>query len=283
MSCNVINPSEDTPFFVEIPSINLCVNDSCYDQAQERGSSAHAIVDAWVFADDNLLGAFELPATVPVLKAGNVKISVQGGIKSNGIIGDAQQYNFFEPYDEFINATPGEKYTINPTVTYRTSLNIWNENFDLQNAGIKFEKYNSSDTTLFVTTNQTEVFEGLGSGKVVLDENKKTFKGLSSTKFIFPHGQVIYAEINYKNTNAFTVGIRTQYNGFETIQRALTLKPSFNENTGAYEWRKVYVDLSFAIGLETEGFPQQLYLEMIKDGQSDVELLLDNVKIIYGK
>jgi hypothetical protein len=282
VSCNVINPSEDIPFFVEIPAIELCTDDSCYTQSQDRGSSAHGIVDAWVFADDNLLGAFELPALVPILKSGNVKISVQGGIKSNGIIGDAKQYDFFEPYTIYVNATPGETYKLNTTVTYRTSIAIWNEDFDLQNSGIKFENYPSSDTTLTVTTDNNEVFEGLGSGKLVLDNNNNTYRGLSSTKFIFPRGQVIYAEINYKATNAFTVGIKTQYNGFESIQRALTLKPSYNENSGVYEWRKVYVDLSYAIGLETQGYPQQLFLEMKKDNGTEVELLIDNVKIIYG-
>lgn len=284
MSCNVINPSEGTPFFVEIPTIELCVHDSCYDQSQDRGSSAHNIVDAWVFADDNLLGAFELPARVPVLKSGNVKISVQGGIKSNGIIGDAQQYDFFEPYSTLLNVSPGETVTVNPTITYRTSLNIWNEDFDLQNAGIKFDKYGNSDTNMFVTRDTNEVFEGNGSGKVVLTDEGNNFFGVSSTKFNFPRGQVIYAEINYKTNTPFGIGVLTTYNNETTSKQiALVLKSTYDEILGKSVWKKVYVDISVAVGLETQGYPQQLYLTMSKNNSSNAELLIDNVKIIYGK
>lgn len=282
VACNVINPSEDIPFFVEIPSIALCTNDSCYDQSQDRGSNAHGIVDAWVFADDNLLGAFELPARIPVLKSGNVKISVQGGIKSNGIIGDAQQYDFFEPYNTYLNATPGEIYQLNPTVTYRTSISIWNENFDLQNAGFKMDTYETSDTAMFVTTNSGEVFEGAGSGKVVLTEELSNYYGVSSTKFSFPRGRIIYAEINYKTNTPFGVGVLTNYSSFESKQIALILKSTYDETVGAPVWKKIYVDLSLAVGLETQGYPQQLYLVMSKNSGTDAELLLDNIKIIYG-
>jgi hypothetical protein len=283
-SCDVINPSEGIPFFVSVPSIALCANDSCYDEAYIRGSNSHDIVDAWVFADDNLLGAFELPAIVPVLKSGNVKISVQGGIKSNGIVADSKQYDFFEPYHLYLDGVPGTTIDLTPTVTYRTNLLIWNENFDLENAGIKMESYDGSDTNIFVTLDSTEVFEGKGSGKVVLTNNQERYRGVSSTKITFPKNRVIYAEINYKCNSDFGIGIRTDFGSTDNLYPlALILKPTYNESLGEYEWRKVYVDLSYAVGNQPDGYQQQLYFEMTNRGNVPAELFVDNIKIIFGK
>jgi hypothetical protein len=283
-SCDVINPSEDIPFFITVPSIDFCVHDSCYDESYARGSNSHQIVDAWVFVDDNLLGAFELPATVPVLKSGNVKISVQGGIKSNGIIGDSKQYDFFEPYNLYVNGVPGSSIALSPTVTYRSNLLIWNENFDLEDSGIKMESYINSDTNMFVTQDSTEVFEGAGSGKVVITNYKERYRGMSSTRFNFPKNRVIIAEINYKCNNDFGIGIRTDFGSTDNIYPlALILKPTYNETLGEYEWRKIYVDLSYAVGTQPNGYPQQLFFEMTNNGNEPAKLYVDNVKIIFGK
>lgn len=282
-SCEVINPAEEVPFFVKVDKIDVCTADSCYDESIERGTNRHNLPDAWVFANDNLIGAFELPATVPVLAKGNVKISVQGGIKSNGIIGDAQQYNFFEPDDTTINTTPGETYQFNPTLTYRSRLFYWHEQFEGENSGIKMQAHFSSDTTIQIVKDSSEVFEGIGSGYAVLsDETHQVFRGESSEPISLPRGVFTYVELHYKCNNPFSVGIVSKPAGNpEDFDFALTLRSTLNEATGLLEWRKVYIDISPSID-QSVGGPRHLMFEMFKI-TNQAELYLDNIKVVHAE
>jgi len=80
-SCNLINPEENAPGFIE-------VNDFVFNPTPtsiEMGSSnSSRISDVWVYVDNKFLGAYELPARFPVLKTGKQKILLTPGIELNG-------------------------------------------------------------------------------------------------------------------------------------------------------------------------------------------------------
>ncbi|MDX5345959.1 MAG: hypothetical protein LPJ89_02375, partial [Hymenobacteraceae bacterium] len=66
--CEIINPDEETPSYIRINRIDF--------DPQATGYASAAITDAWVFASDpnrnsfELIGVYELPATVPLLISG---------------------------------------------------------------------------------------------------------------------------------------------------------------------------------------------------------------------
>ena len=80
-SCRKFEGSQTIPAYIHIESI---VVDSLTDYFT-YGSTTSKITDAWVYVDDDPIGCFELPATFPVLKHGPHKVTVYGGIMSNGI------------------------------------------------------------------------------------------------------------------------------------------------------------------------------------------------------
>ncbi|HRC92920.1 MAG TPA: hypothetical protein PLQ16_12225, partial [Bacteroidia bacterium] len=45
-ACNLINPAEPTPAYIQIDTINLTTN------LTTQGSASHKIVDAWVYVDN---------------------------------------------------------------------------------------------------------------------------------------------------------------------------------------------------------------------------------------
>lgn len=63
----------------------------------EQGTASHKITDAWVYVDETLIGAFELPATIPILTEGLKKITIRPGIKLNGISNTRAIYPYFTP------------------------------------------------------------------------------------------------------------------------------------------------------------------------------------------
>ena len=96
-SCNIINPAEPVPAYLHVDSFSVKTD------PLTQGSSSHRIVDAWVFVDGNIVGAFEMPVNVPVLSAGMHKVTVRPGILVNGIAATRSIYPFYSGYDTVMN------------------------------------------------------------------------------------------------------------------------------------------------------------------------------------
>ena len=76
VGCERFEGDQSVPAYMSIDSIALQIN----DQGKE-GSSSHNITDAWVFVDDQSVGAYQLPACFPLLNQGAHTITIFAGIK----------------------------------------------------------------------------------------------------------------------------------------------------------------------------------------------------------
>jgi hypothetical protein len=61
------------------------------------------ITEAWLYVNGEFLGAYSLPAKVPVLAEGNTEIWVYPGVKENGINLYVNKKNGFKNLVEFQN------------------------------------------------------------------------------------------------------------------------------------------------------------------------------------
>ena len=272
-SCEIINPNENIPSYIHIDSISLTnVNHP------EYGSTSHKITDAWVYVDDQLIGAFELPATFPVLFSGSHTVTIKAGIKVNGISGTRAIYPFYTPNISKINLNVGSVVTINPTLTYNSYTNFaWKEAFE--DGGISLIKTINSDTIIMQTSDSTKVFEGSFSGVVNLDANKPLFQCQTANSFGLPTGSdnPVFLEMNYKANQEFLIGLFAT-NSTETQKlEALYVNKSTN-------WNKIYINLKSAIELTTISNPKyQIFIEAEKSSDvTTTELLFDNIKLVYN-
>ena len=62
-SCEKFSGDQTIPAYLGIDSIYLSTD------YNSEGTASQRITDAWVYVDDEFLGAFELPARLPVLKS----------------------------------------------------------------------------------------------------------------------------------------------------------------------------------------------------------------------
>ena len=126
-SCDIINPKEQVPSYIGIYDISLLV------PSQDEGvfgSDSENITDVWLYTDNQLIGAFELPAVIPVLYEGMQNIKAYAGIKVNGISNSREIYPFYSYYEINMELIPGAVNTITPVVKYITeSLAIDQERF----------------------------------------------------------------------------------------------------------------------------------------------------------
>jgi len=271
-SCELYNPSEPIPAYIQIDKINLNTTISL------EGSSSNKISDAWVYLDDQLIGCFELPAKFPVLFEGKHQIKIMPGIKVNGIAATRAPYPFYSSYDTLIDLQVGTIQNITPHVKYRTNLTFnFMENFENTGTIISKSPAPGVDTVIQqIDAPNPNVFEGNGSGIVYLDKNHTFFEGVSSTSFILPKsGANIFLEFNYKCNNTFVVGLFAHGTASSSKEAALIFNPSAN-------WNKAYVYLTSVVSGNNNASDFNIFFGMINNTSSDsLALMLDNIKLVY--
>lgn len=269
--CDIINPDEPKASFIRIDTI-LVETDPFI-----QGSNSANISDAWIFADQNLIGAFELPCQVPVLLEGNTEILIGAGIQINGISGLRSPYSFYRLWEGEAELIGGETTTLSPKVTYFDSLNfVINANFDDISGNI-MEATTASDTTVLLNNEPGVPFEGNGCFQMQLlrDSGYVEFQTLS-TLDLPKQGANVYAEMDYKTSHQMTVALAAYYPASATRRSVVVnLRPSEN-------WNKIYLNLTENVSRELGAVNYRLYFYSFKPaGSGDLNLLIDNLKIIY--
>jgi len=264
VSCHKEAP---VPAYISIDTFTLTTNYST------EGSNAHKIVDAWIDVDGQSLGAFEMPCTVPALFSGPHTITVWPGVKENGISTTRIHYPFYNTYAISTTLTQGNILKINPTTSY-TSYSKFPYIQDFEGGTGMLDTTGTDTSMQIVHYPNPAVFEGNGSGMVVLTGNKSTYYGVTNSKFALPNTPSIFLEMNYNCNTEFHVGVvaydaSSNYLG-EMI--ALNLRPT---TTG---WNKVYVNLNDAV-ISFSAVKYAIFFSMQKTSDPSY-FYLDNVKLI---
>jgi hypothetical protein len=270
--CNAINPDEEKPAYIAIDTIRVATNQTT------QGSASAKITDAWIYVDDRLIGAFELPCSIPVLASGKHKVLVGAGVKVNGLSALRAPYPFYRFYSETeVELSTGEVRKIEPVVSYFDSLQYaFMANFD-DLSGSKLEAAGASDTTIALTSNPNLVYEGAGSMLAALYRDS----GFIEFQMVEPvelpkQGTTVYLELNYKTTHILNVGLKANYESSGTISAPLvSLNPSS-------DWNKIYINLTRQVSQQVNAANYRVYFFAAKpSGSGNMELFIDNMKIIY--
>ena len=270
-SCDFFDPEEKIPAYIHIEGIN-------FSTSSEQGSSSSNITDAWVYVDDQLIGAFELPITFPVLMDGPHTLKVKPGIKLNGIAESRAINPFYTTYTTKINLIPDSTTNVYPSSTYYSSVVFeWMEAFE--DGGISLEKTYRSDTSIEKTfPGDPRAFDDGGnySGIICLDTAHDFFECKTSESFELPQtGSAVFLEMNYKNNIEFSVGVFANTTGTSIQHELLVLNPT---NT----WRKIYVNLTGRVSEESDADNFQIFFGAKKpDNLTNGEILIDNLKLLH--
>ncbi len=273
-SCNKFEGDQTVPAYISIDTINL--NTDYFSQ----GSNSHNITDAWVYVNDQLIGAFELPATIPILARGKQKLEIRPGIKLNGIGGTRVPYPFYQPYTvQDFNFIEDSIRKINPVTSYYNTVGYaWLEDFE--GTSISLSKTAQSDTSIYKTTpiNNPEAFLSefsSYSGIVNLTPDKNSFKIASFNAFILPgNGSPVMLEVDYKCDRSFGVGM------FASISGTIVDIPLIVVNKSD-TWNKIYINLGPNISAYTSASDFKVYFESSVFDDNEASYYFDNIKLIY--
>ena len=268
------NKEEPIPSYIYIPSFTV-------DAQPEFGTSTSKITEAWVYANNDLLGVFPIPATVPILATGATDIRIFPGIHEAGILARPTIYPFYEPIRLNHILTAGQIDTL-PIVTQYLSpdqikleLNI---TFDIGNI---LTDDLDEDSTTFVSV-VPDGAEGAGGLLWVTDTSSNLSVGNNSLFSLPTNGSQVYIEMEYHNDTKFSVWMRGhQSTGQGDIRPISTI----NEQE---DWNKIYipltpflqsnkwVDYQFVLNLK-------LTDEEIANGKTEAKVYIDNIKLLRYK
>lgn len=245
-SCRKFKGAQTVPAYIHIDSITVNCDYFVY------GANTSKITDAWVYVDDEAVGCFELPATFPVLKKGPQKVSVYGGIKSNGIAAIRAPYPFYRPMIyEGLNLVEDSIVNLNPVLNYYPiGAGVekgWMEDFETTNTLMPI----SGDSTLvnLVRINGSEVWHSPNSfysGKIELPPDSLDFAVATPVDgFTFHTNYLNYCmlEMDYKCSDAFYVGIMYNENYYLQRHPLLRVLPTDTVNAVPQRWNKIYVNI----------------------------------------
>lgn len=266
--CNLVNPAENTPTYLHVDSFSFVTNDYV-----KEGSGSQKITSAWVFCNNQSVGVFEVPFTVPVIMDGPGQIQVIPGISISGLSYETQ-YPFFTSSSFTTDAKPGGIVSYTPKISYVPTAKFqWKENFELGNSFLETNSDDPTDTSIVQVTSPDKVFEGGASGYIYLDAAHPTSENISNISFPVTQGQA-YVEINYKAGTSFQVGAQTLSNGIIVYEYIAGVKAKEN-------WNKLYIDLSAFTSKYTQAKDFRLMIKAtLDDGLSSGYVLVDNIKVI---
>lgn len=275
-SCEKFEGDQTIPAYIQIDKFILEKNPNLAE-----GSLSSKITDVWVYIDDELIGAFELPAKFPVLKKGKHKITLAPGIKMNGVSSTRVVYPFYKIIElNNYNLKEDSISHIDSTITktsYKDNIKFaWKEDFE--DGGVSLQKRSSSDTGIFKTNLPGNVFEGFYSGLIYLDQNQDFFEIETIDNYNLPkNGSPVFLEMNYKTNNPIRIGIMVYYSS-KIIQIASVV---LNPNTTP-EWKKIYINLTADISEHYNANDFKIFFGEYKssDNQNAI-ILFDNIKLVH--
>ena len=271
ISCKQENLEPGIPSWIRVDTITFST------VFVDQGTSLQKISDVWVYADDQTIGAFEMPASVPILKEGTGILRLEAGIKMNGIASTRVPNPFFKPIIvEDFNYVPDSLVIANfETGYWETTVFVWMEDFE--GISISIDSTAKSTTNMFLTeSGPPETFEGNHSGKIVLDTANNFYEGASYEAFDLPtDGSPVFLEMHYKCNNMLVVGIFAQ-NASQVIQDpVIFINPKD-------DWNKIYINLTNKLKEYSNALDFKIFFGVIYDTpDQEAVILIDNIKLMY--
>ena len=84
----------------------------------QGGAAWQKITEGWLYVNGEFLGAYTLPATIPVLADGQSEVWLLPGVKKNGQLQTPDIYSFLKRFEKDYTLTPGQATVVQPLTSY---------------------------------------------------------------------------------------------------------------------------------------------------------------------
>lgn len=246
----------------------------------EEGQLTQNITDAWVYVDEQLVGIFEVPFKIPILKEGPVSIRIYPTIRVNGISATKMRNEHLEQYETTGVLVKNQTLSIVPKTHYKDNVNFWIEDFEDINIKLTDDP-NTSSAQLVIANDTLKWFNGNYYGKVQLSTQDSIWVAYTNQdqQLSISKNKHAMLELDYCNSVPFTNYLLfVSPNGTNENPMVTMTKSPLN----ALRWKKMYIFLTEII---TSGPNNTNYIQAFRAFHdaaiSNNIILIDNIKVVY--
>lgn len=255
-----------------------------FDASVPGGAPFQKITDGWLYVNGEFLGAYTLPATVPILAEGASEVWLLPGVKKSGIITTPDIYSFMTRFEKDYTLTAGQTTVVQPVTGYDPyTIPVW----DYERAGfdgfasIPLENRDGDNATGFVVTEN-----GAFATKCVLMQVDTAHPSMEIVTVAEPlptaGAQQTWLELHYRNDIPFQLWLSgTTSTSTQEFQNQVYY---FNESP---EWNKIYFNLTeFVVAMQQEKYQLYFRVGLPKDNNGNytkdkAEVRLDNIRLLH--
>ncbi len=246
-----------------------------------EGELTQNFSDAWVYIDDEVVGVFEVPFKIPILKSGPCNIKLYPTVRNNGIAATKKIYPFMEMYEVNTELIQNQTTTLNPTTKYNSMSQFSIEDFeDPLNLNILVDQNTSAIKSTPTSNIDLQSFNGNFYGLIQLNSTDSSWIASTQNQLAIAKGREAYLEVDYYNSNSITTGLiyvkpdnSTENNPNIRLQA---------QDQSSIRWKKIYIDLKELIGYSPNGSNfLQSFIAYLDEGKSEGEIRIDNIKVVY--
>jgi hypothetical protein len=275
LGCVKNNPD---PSWLEVTQWTLLSNTGL---SGAEGELTHNFSDAWVYIDDEVIGVFEVPFKIPILKSGPCTIKLYPTVRNNGIAATKKIYPFMEVYEVNTELIQKQTITLNPVTKYNSMSQFSIEDFeDPLNLNIMVDQNTSAIKSTPTSNIDLESFNGNFYGLIQLNQTDSSWIASTQNQLFINKGRDAYLEVDYYNTNSITTGL-IYVKPDNTTQNNPNIRLQ-SQDPSTIRWKKIYIDLKELIGYAPNGSNfLQSFIATLDEGKSESEIRIDNIKVVY--
>ena len=271
-TCGKNNPD---PSWLQINTWTLNANPN---YGGSEGSLNHNISEAWVYVNDEIMGVFQLPCKIPILKAGTFNIKIMPAIRNNGIASTKKIYPFLDIYEVTGTLVQNQTLVLSPVTKYKDNISFTIEDFEDINSSLLPDP-NTSATTYQLSNTNLEWFNGNYYAKINLNAVDSSWVAYTTWTSYIAKGKDAYLEVDYHTTNTIVTEL-IEISPSGTVPR---INYGMNaQDPSSVTWKKIYFDLKELIAAGASGaYFEQGFVAALDAGKTDTEIWIDNIKLVH--
>lgn len=239
-----------------------------------QGTDLHSIEFVYALINDNSIGTYQVPATVPILYEGTHSVEARPMIKWFAREG-LHPYSMMKNYVQTINFTKLGVDTLKPVFEYQDKIQFeWLEDFNDNDASMSV-RFGTIDT-FYVENVLEESRDGTPYMKIPMGSGESFFEIESKDLFEIPDdGREVILEIDYKTNVPFTIGL------YATSPSQVIALPSVTPFTTNGVWQKGYVYLTDEVFNQGKDTRFRVFFRSANATVDNPIIYIDNLKLLY--
>jgi hypothetical protein len=236
------------------------------DKMEHVGETSN-FSDAWIFLDGQSYGVYELPRSIPFVSDDPVSVSIQAGIRENGIKSAPRVYPFVDNYEFDLDLEDGEEILVNPVFNYLDNIKIrFDSEFnDLEDFG--FDEDGVDSIRIVLAENGVGLMK-LEGGQLLEEATALVFNEIPR------NGSPVYLEIEYRGNLDLDVGLIG-------ISGSDIFKDYFVSLRSDAEWNKAYINFTDLIIASNLNGYQILLGADNSENTREARIYIDNIKLLH--